>query len=79
MSFGFKNQVIFASINFTQAHMETAIRLLCESRFDRLVELIDKDAFTRDPIGAYENRIYSKGAPLKTAVVWNPAYLDTEA
>ncbi len=79
MPFGFKNQVIFASINFTQAHMETAIRLLCESRFDRLVELIDKDAFTRDPIGAYENRIYSKGAPLKTAVVWNPAYLDTEA
>ena len=79
MPFGFKNQVIFASINFTQAHMETAIRLLCESRFDRLVELIDKDAFTRDPIGAYENRIYSKGAPLKTAVVWNPAYIDTEA
>ena len=78
MPFGFKNQVIFASINFTQAHMETAIRLLCESRFDRLVELIDKDTFTRDPIGAYENKIYSKGAPLKTAVVWNPAYIDME-
>ncbi len=79
MPFGFKNQVIFASINFTQAHMETAIRLLCESRFDRLVELIDKDEFIRDPIGAYENKIYSKGAPLKTAVVWNGAYLDMEA
>lgn len=79
MPFGFKNQVIFASINFTQAHMETAIRLLCGSRFDRLVELIDKDDFISDPIGAYENRIYSKGAPLKTAVIWNPAYLDTEA
>ena len=79
MPFGFKNQVILASINFTQAHMETAIRLLCESRFDRLVELIDKDTFIRDPIGAYENKIYSKGAPLKTAVVWNPAYIDTEA
>ena len=79
MPFGFKNQVIFASINFTQSHMETAIRLLCESRFDRLVELIDKDEFIRDPIGAYENKIYSKGAPLKTAVVWNGAYLDMEA
>ena len=79
MPFGFQNHVILASINFTQAHMETAIRLLCESRFDRLVKLIDKDAFTSDPIGAYENKIYSKGAPLKTAVVWNPAYLDMEA
>ena len=79
MPFGFKNQVILASINFTQSHMETAIRLLCESRFDRLVSLIDKDEFTSDPIGAYENKIYSKGAPLKTAVVWNPAYLDMEA
>lgn len=79
MPFGFKNQVIFASINFTQAHMETAIRLLCESRFDQLVELIDKDEFTADPIGAYENKIYSKGAPLKTAVVWKPAYIDMEA
>ena len=79
MPFGFKNQVIFASINFTQAHMETAIRLLCESRFDQLVELIDKDEFIADPIGAYENKIYSKGAPLKTAVVWNPAYIDMEA
>ena len=79
MPFGFKNQVILASINFTQKHMETAIRLLCESRFDRLVELISKDEFTRDPIGAYENKIYSKGAPLKTAVVWNGAYLNMEA
>ncbi len=79
MPFGFQNHVILASINFTQSHMETAIRLLCESRFDRLVALIDKDEFTSDPIGAYENKIYSKGAPLKTAVVWNPAYLDMEA
>lgn len=78
MPFGFKNQVILASINFTQTHMETAIRLLCESRFDRLVALIDKDEFTRDPMGAYDNKIYSKGAPLKTAVVWNGVYLDME-
>ena len=59
--------------------METAIRLLCESEFDRLVRLIDREEFTRDPIGAYENRIYCKGAPLKTAVVWNPDYIDMEA
>lgn len=76
MPFGFKNQVIFASINFTQKHMETAINLLCESKFDSLVELIDKDEFIKNPIGAYENKIYSKGAPLKTAVIWNKNYID---
>lgn len=79
MPFGFKNQVILASINFTQKHMETAIELLCDSKFDRLVELIDKDEFTKNPIDAYENKIYSKGAPLKTAVIWNSDYIDTEA
>ena len=59
--------------------METAIELLCESNFDRLVELIDKDEFTKNPIDSYENKIYSKGAPLKTAVIWNKDYIDTEA
>ncbi|MBR5497671.1 MAG: hypothetical protein IKV76_06785 [Clostridia bacterium] len=78
MPFGFKNQVIFASINFTQKHMETAIEILCESRFNELVELIDKDEFTSDPMGAYVNKIYSKGAPLKTAVIWNNEYIDME-
>ena len=78
MPFGFKNQVILASINFTQKHMETAIKLLCDSKFDRLVELIDKDEFTKNPIDAYENKIYSKGAPLKTAVIWNKNYIDEE-
>ena len=79
MPFGFKNQVILSSINFTQKHMETAIELLCESKFDRLVELIDKGEFCENPIDAYENKIYSKGAPLKTAVIWNPEFIDTEA
>lgn len=79
MPFGFKNQVILASINFTQKHMETAIELLCDSKFDSLVELIDKDEFTDNPIIAYENKIYSKGAPLKTAVIWNSEFIDTEA
>ncbi len=78
MPFGFKNQVILASINFTQKHMEQAIEILCESNFDELVELIDKDEFTKNPIAAYENKIYSKGAPLKTAVIWNPNYIDEE-
>ncbi len=76
MPFGFENHVIMASINFTQAHMEKAIRILCESRFDTLTELIDKDEFTADPIGSYENKIYAPGAPLKTAVVWNERYID---
>ena len=78
MPFGFKNQVIFASINFTQKHMETAIELLCDSKFDRLVELIDKEEFIKNPTGAYENKIYSKGAPLKTAVIWNDKFIDKE-
>lgn len=79
MPFGFKNQVILASINFTQKHMEAAIEILCESKFDRLVALIEKDTFIKNPIDAYENKIYSKGAPLKTAVIWNKDYIDTEA
>ena len=78
MPFGFKNQVIFASINFTQKHMEEAIALLAGSRFDEPVALIDKDEFTADPMDAYWNKIYSKGAPLKTAVIWNKEYIDEE-
>ena len=76
MPFGFKNQVILASINFTQKHMEQAIEILCDSNFDTLVELIDKDKFTADPVYSYENKIYCKGAPLKTAVIWNKKYID---
>lgn len=78
MPFGFKNQVILASINFTQKHMEQAIKILCESHFDELVELIDKEELISNPVYAYENRIYSKGAPLKTAVIWNKEYIDEE-
>lgn len=76
MTFGFKNQVILSSINFTQKHMQQAIEILCESNFDELVELIDKDEFTSNPIDSYENKIYSKSAPLKTAVIWNKEYID---
>ena len=76
MPFGFKNQVIFASINFTQKHMEEAIEILSKSRFDELVELIDREEFTKNPIDSYLNKIYSKGAPLKTAVIWNEKYID---
>jgi len=78
MPFGFKNHLIFGSINFRQSHMEKAIEILQHSRYDEIVELIDKDEFTKDPMYAYENTIYSKGAPLKTAVVWNPDYIDFE-
>lgn len=78
MPFGFKNHVILSSINFTKKHMEQAIEILCTSRFDELVELIDKEEFISDPLNAYENKIYCKGAPLKTAVVWNADYIDKE-
>ncbi len=78
MPFGFKNHVILSSINFTQKHMEEAIKILSKSNFDKLVELIDKDEFLENPIDAYENRIYCKGAPLKTAVIWNDRFIDGE-
>ncbi|MCR4594072.1 MAG: hypothetical protein K5761_03335 [Clostridiales bacterium] len=76
MPFGFKNHVILSSINFTRKHMEEAIVTLLSSRFDELVELIDKDEFTSDPMDAYLNKIYCKGAPLKTAVIWNKEYVE---
>lgn len=72
MPFGFENHLIFGSINFRRDHMEKAIRMLADSPYDRIVELIDREEFAADPIGAYENRIYCKNAPMKTAVVWNP-------
>ena len=76
MPFGFRNQLIFGSINFRRDHMEEAIRMLADSDYDSIVELIDRDEFAADPVFAYENRIFSKGAPLKTAVIWNQDYID---
>ena len=76
MPFGFENHIIFASINFRQEHMEKAIKILVNSRFDEVVELIDKGEFIKNPLDAYNNKIYCKGAPLKTAVIWNKEYID---
>ena len=78
MPFGFENHLIFASINFTQAHMEKAISILVDSRYDQVVELIDKEEFIKDPLYAYENKIFCKGAPLKTGVIWNKNYIDED-
>ncbi|MCR5330241.1 MAG: hypothetical protein K6E62_03505, partial [Lachnospiraceae bacterium] len=64
------------SINFRQDHMEKAIELLAKSHYNEIVELIDKYEFINDPIGSYKNRIYSKNAPMKTAVIWNPDRID---
>lgn len=79
MPFGFENHLIFASINFRQEHMEKAIEILVDSRYDEVVELIDKDEFIKDPLDAYENKIFCKGAPLKTAVIWNSEYIEEDA
>ena len=76
MPFGFENHVIFASINFRQEHMEKAIEVLVDSRYDEVVELIDKDEFIANPLDAYENKIFCKGAPLKTGVIWNKNYIE---
>lgn len=78
MPFGFENHLIFASINFRQEHMEKAIDVLVDSRYDEVVELIDKEEFIADPLDAYENKIFSKGAPLKTAVIWNKEYIEED-
>ena len=77
MPFGFKNQLIFGSINFRQDHMEEAIRILERSDYDKIVELIEKEEFTAAPMDAYNNKIFCKGAPLKTAVIWNKDLIDT--
>ena len=77
MPFGFENQLVFGSINFRQDHMEKAIQMLSASRYNEIVQLIDRDEFTADPIRAYLGKIYSKEAPMKTAVIWNSAYIDT--
>ncbi|MBR0536377.1 MAG: hypothetical protein IIX14_08375 [Clostridia bacterium] len=76
MPFGFENHLIFASINFRQEHMEKAIDVLVDSRYDEVVELIDKEEFISDPLDAYENKIYCKGAPLKTGIIWNKKYIE---
>ncbi len=76
MPFGFENHLIFASINFRQSHMEKAIEILVDSRYDEVVELIEKEEFIADPLYCYENRIFCKGAPLKTGVIWNEAYIE---
>jgi len=78
MPFGFENHLIFSSINFRQSHMEEAIRVLVDSRYDEVVELIDKEEFIKDPLDAYENKIFCKGAPLKTGIIWNKDYIETE-
>lgn len=76
MPFGFENHLIFGSINFRQDHMEKAIGILAKSRYDEIVHLIEKEEFIADPIKAYNEKIYSKHSPMKTAVVWNRAYID---
>ncbi len=76
MPFGFQNHLIFGSINFRQDHMEKAIEMLARSRYNEIVELIDREEFARDPMDAYENKIYCKAAPMKTAVIWNKDYID---
>ena len=78
MPFGFENHVIFASINLRQSHMEKAIEVLVDSRYDEVVELIEKEEFIKDPLDAYENKIFCKGAPLKTGVIWNKEYIDED-
>ena len=56
----------------------TSIDVLVDSRYDEVVELIDKDEFTAAPLDAYENKIFCKGAPLKTGVIWNKEFIEED-
>ncbi len=58
--------------------MEQAIEILAKSRFDEIVELIDRDEFTADPMDAYKNKIYSINAPFTTAAIWNKEFSDKD-
>ena len=58
--------------------MEEAIDVLVDSRYDEVVELIDKKEFIANPPDAYENKIFCKGEPLKTGVIWNKKYIEEE-
>ena len=66
------------TVIIAETNMEAAIEILGKSRYNEIVELIDKEEFIKDPIDAYENKIFCKGAPMKTAVVWNEKYVDFE-
>jgi threonine dehydrogenase-like Zn-dependent dehydrogenase len=76
MPFGFKNHLIFGSINFRQDHMEKAIKILCKSNYDEIVELIELDEVKENPKEVYENKIYSKSAPIKTMAIWDKELMD---
>ncbi|SET40563.1 Threonine dehydrogenase [Natronincola peptidivorans] len=76
MPFGFKNHLIYGSINFRQQHMEEAIEYLCQSDFDKYVELVDLKELEKDIVGLFKNKIFAKGSPIKTATLWNPQYID---
>lgn len=78
MPFGFKNHLLFGSINFRQSHMEEAIKILCESNLDEFVEMIDLEELAKNPKKIYDEKIYSKGSPVKTATIWNKGYLEGE-
>ena len=76
MPFGFKNHLIFGSINFRQDHMEKAIEILCQSDYDKIVGEIELEALKEDPKKMYEEKIYVKGAPIKSMAVWQEDYID---
>lgn len=78
MPFGFKNHLIFGSINFRQDHMEKAIEILCESNYDEIVEIIDLEELKVNPKEMYENKIYAKGSPIKSMAIWQEQYMDRE-
>ena len=57
-------------------HVKSRGKTVMMWEYDEIVGLIDRAEFTADPMAAYRNKIFCKGAPLKTAVIWNKDYID---
>lgn len=76
-TFGFNNYLLFGSVNFRQEHMEKAIKILCNSDYDELVEIVDFNQLKTDPISLYK-KIYSRKDYLKSMVIWNSKYIDLD-
>ncbi len=76
MKFGFNNYLVLSSINFRESHMKAAIKFLCTSDFDKFVSLLPLEDLAKNPEKFYLETAYSTNSAIKTAVSFNPKYLD---
>jgi threonine dehydrogenase-like Zn-dependent dehydrogenase len=75
MPFGFKNQLVYGSINFRQDHMQEAIRRLLELPLDELVKPYSLDRVRADPVSFFDGLQEELRDSVKAALVWDPTRL----